>query len=286
MHSFTRRRFAQAMGAAALTGPAWAQQSNDLEKIRAGGVLKVAVYKDFNPFSYGAAEAFKGVDVALAEALAKELGLKLSLLPFDSGENMSDDLRNMVWKGHYLGYGPAHVMLHVPVDRYFMRENKQALIFAPYYRETVVLAHRKKALPKVERVDDLLGHTLAVERGTAAASAMLGALGGQLKDKVHIANTAQEAAASLLDGRVDAVYATRAQIESVIHASNAPGKTDVQITTLTLNGVPAAGWPVGMAVKAEATELSKALEVALVALSSKGSLKAIFEQEGVSLTAV
>lgn len=286
MHSFTRRRFAQAMGAAALTGPAWAQQANDLEKIRAGGVLKVAVYKDFNPFSYGAAEAFKGVDVALAEALAKELGLKLSLLPFDSGENMSDDLRNMVWKGHYLGYGPAHVMLHVPVDRYFMRENKQALIFAPYYRETVVLAHRKKALPKVERVDDLLGHTLAVERGTAAASAMLGALGGQLKDKVHIANTAQEAAASLLDGRVDAVYATRAQIESVIHASNAPGKTDVQITTLTLNGVPAAGWPVGMAVKAEATELSKALEVALVALSSKGSLKAIFEQEGVSLTAV
>lgn len=286
MHSFTRRRFAQAMGAAALTGPAWAQQANDLEKIRAGGVLKVAVYKDFNPFSYGAAEAFKGVDVALAEALAKELGLKLSLLPFDSGENMSDDLRNMVWKGHYLGYGPAHVMLHVPVDRYFMRENKQALIFAPYYRETVVLAHRKKALPKVERVDDLLGHTLAVERGTAAASAMLGALGGQLKDKVHIANTAQEAAASLVDGRVDAVYATRAQIESVIHASNAPGKTDVQITTLTLNGVPAAGWPVGMAVKAEATELSKALEVALVALSSKGSLKAIFEQEGVSLTAV
>ncbi len=286
MHSFTRRRFAQAMGAAALTGPAWAQQANDLEKIRAGGVLKVAVYKDFNPFSYGSAEAFKGVDVALAEALAKELGLKLSLLPFDSGENMSDDLRNMVWKGHYLGYGPAHVMLHVPVDRYFMRENKQALIFAPYYRETVVLAHRKKALPKVERVDDLLGHTLAVERGTAAASAMLGALGGQLKDKVHIANTAQEAAESLLDGRVDAVYATRAQIESVIHASNAPGKTDVQITTLTLNGVPAAGWPVGMAVKAEATELSKALEVALVALSSKGSLKAIFEQEGVSLTAV
>lgn len=286
MHSFTRRRFAQAMGAAALTGPAWAQQANDLEKIRAGGVLKVAVYKDFNPFSYGAAESFKGVDVALAEALAKELGLKLSLLPFDSGENMSDDLRNMVWKGHYLGYGPAHVMLHVPVDRYFMRENKQALIFAPYYRETVVLAHRKKALPKVERVDDLLGHTLAVERGTAAASAMLGALGGQLKDKVHIANTAQEAAESLLDGRVDAVYATRAQIESVIHASNAPGKTDVQITTLTLNGVPAAGWPVGMAVKAEATELSKALEVALVALSSKGSLKAIFEQEGVSLTAV
>ena len=38
-------------------------------------------------------------------------------------ENMNDDLRNMVWKGHYLGYGPADVMLHVPVDNRLMAEN-------------------------------------------------------------------------------------------------------------------------------------------------------------------
>ena len=30
---------------------------------------------------------------------------------------MSDDHRNMVWKGYYLGTQPVDVMMHVPVDR-------------------------------------------------------------------------------------------------------------------------------------------------------------------------
>ena len=97
-----------------------AQELTDLARIQASGTLKVAVYKDNAPFSAGPASALTGLDVSLAEALARQLGLKLSLLPFDAGENMNDDLRNMVWRGHYLGYGPADVMLQVPVDRYLM----------------------------------------------------------------------------------------------------------------------------------------------------------------------
>ena len=122
-----------------------------LDKIKAKGVLTVAVYKDNPPFSEQAGE----VDVTLAQLLADELGVKLSLMPFDAGENMGDDLRNMVWKGHYLGYGPADVMLHVPVDRNFMQQNKQARIFGPYYRETVVLAHDRKQIRCAERSDRL-----------------------------------------------------------------------------------------------------------------------------------
>ncbi len=176
MTGINRRRFAQAVSMG-LTGisPLWANA--ELEKVRAGGVLKVAVYKDFAPFSYGTTGALQGVEVALAAALAKEMGLKLSLLPFDAGENMMDDLRNMVWRGHYLGYGPAHVMLHVPVDRNFIQGNRQSLIFAPYYRETVVFVHNKKQVAQINTVDDLQGLPLGVERGTAAASALLGAQG-------------------------------------------------------------------------------------------------------------
>ena len=95
----------------------------DLARIRASGVLKVAVYKDNAPFSDGPVNDMKGLDVSMAAALARQLNLKLSLLPFDAGENMNDDLRNMVWRGHYLGYGPADVMLQVPVDKYLMRSN-------------------------------------------------------------------------------------------------------------------------------------------------------------------
>ena len=139
---FSRRRLLGAAAALPLLGtvPALqAQELTDLARIKASGVLKVAVYKDNAPFSSGPADAMVGLDVSLAEALARQLGLKLSLLPFDAGENMNDDLRNMVWRGHYLGYGPADVMLQVPVDRYLMNENRQALIFAPYMRQVPTL---------------------------------------------------------------------------------------------------------------------------------------------------
>ena len=61
-----------------------------------------------------------GIDVELGRALAEALGVKFSALPFAAGENMDDDLRHMVWRGHYLGFGPADVLLHVPVDRPLM----------------------------------------------------------------------------------------------------------------------------------------------------------------------
>ena len=80
-----------------------AQEMSAMEKIKARGVLKVAVYKDNAPYSDGPNMDMQGVDISLAKALAAKLNLRLALLPFDAGENMNDDLRNMVWKGHYLG---------------------------------------------------------------------------------------------------------------------------------------------------------------------------------------
>jgi ABC-type amino acid transport substrate-binding protein len=71
----------------------------DWHKIAQSGGLKVAVYNEFAPFSNGGA----GIDIDLAQALANKLGLRLNLLPFPAAEDLGDDLRNMVWKGHYLG---------------------------------------------------------------------------------------------------------------------------------------------------------------------------------------
>ena len=117
-----------------------------MEKIKASGILKVALYKDNAPYSDGPVSGMVGLDVGLAQALARQMQLNAALLPFDSGENMNDDLRNMVWRGHYLGYGPADVMLHVPVDKYFMAENRQAFIFGPYAREHLVVLHNPQQL--------------------------------------------------------------------------------------------------------------------------------------------
>lgn len=265
-------------------GAAHAQEKTALEKIRASGVLKVALYKDNKPYSDGNASGMTGLDVSLAEALAKKLQLKASFLPFDAGENMADDLRNMVWKGHYLGYGPADVMLHVPVDRYFMSENRQAFIFAPYTREHLVLLHKRSHLDQVSRPDDLAGRKIAVERGTGAASAILGYRSGLLRDRVGIYKSGIDAANTVLSGDADAAFVSLAQAESAVFARKLDRK-EWGFTQLSMPAVPPNGWALGMAVKADNKELAALLDAAMDDLRKSGELLQIFQSHGLTLSA-
>lgn len=255
-----------------------------LEKIEASGVLKVAVYKDNAPFSDGPAEDMKGLDVAIAAALAKQMHLKLALLPFDAGENMNDDLRNMVWRGHYLGYGPADVMMNVPVDKYLMKENRQTLIFAPYMRQTQVLLHDTHVLPQVSGADDLKGFRLGAERGTGNASVLMGHNGGQMISQVSLYNSGVQAAKAVLDGEVAAAYVMRSQAENVL-SSVKPESRHWALSPLPLSGLPPNGWPLGIAIKSGSRDLGQALEKAMQALRDSGELLSIFKSYGMTLTA-
>jgi len=267
-----------------LSGVARAQDKTALEKIRASGILKIALYKENEPYSDGNAAGMSGLDVSLAEALARELQLKPSFLPFDAGENMSDDLRNMVWKGHYLGYGPADVMLHVPVDKYFMSENRQAFIFAPYTREHLVLLYNRANLGQVSRVDDLVDRKIAVERGTGAASAMLGYRSGLVRERVALFKSGLDAANNVLSGDVDAAFVSLAQAESAVFARKLDRK-DWAFTQLSMPAVPPNGWALGMAVKADNKELATLLDAALDKLRASGELLQIFQSHGLTLAA-
>ena len=95
-----RRGALRALGAAALVAAGGVRTAESgLAAVKARGALTVAVYRDMPPFH----DKGQGIDVDLAAALAQALGVKLSLMSFPAGEDMDDDLRNMVWKGHYLG---------------------------------------------------------------------------------------------------------------------------------------------------------------------------------------
>ena len=256
----------------------------DLAKIQASGVLKVAVYKENAPFSDGRTTDMSGLDIDIAQALARQMQLKLALLPFDAGENMNDDLRNMVWRGHYLGYGPADIMLHVPVDKYLMQQNSRVLILAPYMRQVQVLLHDTRTLPQVQGPDDLKGVNLAVERGTGNASVLMGHNAGMLRAQVHLYNSGTQAAQAVVDGNAAAAYVMSAQAESVLsRVKSEPDRW--ALTAMPLAGIPANGWPLGMAIKSDAKDLGQAVETALQALRASGELLAIFKQHGVTLTA-
>lgn len=256
----------------------------DLARIRASGVLKVAVYKDNAPFSDGPTDNMQGLDIDLAGALARQLQLTLALLPFDAGERMDDDLRNMVWRGHYLGYGPADVMLHVPVDKYLMQENRQTLIFAPYMRQVQVLLHDTRMLPQVTGPDDLKGHKLAVERGTGMGSVLMGQQNGMLRSQVSVYSSGVEAAQAVINGQAAAAYVLRSQAEAALALAQ-PRPTHLAMTSLPLHGIPENGWPLGVAIKAANKDLGQAIEAAFKELRSNGELLAMFHKRGMTLTA-
>ncbi|CAM3396824.1 transporter substrate-binding domain-containing protein [Polaromonas hydrogenivorans] len=256
---------------------------SDLAKIQASGVLKVGVYKNNAPFSDGPVTDMKGLDIDIAKALAKQLQLKLTLLPFDAGENMGDDLRNMVWRGHYLGYGPADVMMHVPVDKYLAQQNRQVFIFAPYMRQTQVLLHDTAVLPVVSGPEDLKGFKLAAERGTGTASVLMAHNAGMLMSQVALYSTGVEAAKAVIDGKAAGAFVMRSQAESMLSQSQSR-PAHWSMSPLPLYGVPENGWPLGMAVKADYKDLAQAMQKAMQELRSSGELLAIFKSNGMTLT--
>ncbi|MBC8051187.1 MAG: transporter substrate-binding domain-containing protein [Chitinophagales bacterium] len=246
----------------------------DWQKIQASGSLKVAVYNEFPPFSDNGA----GIDIDLAQALAKKLGLKLSLLPFPAGENLNDDLRNMVWKGHYLGYGPADVMLHVPVDKLLMAANDKVEIFAPYHVEAVRLVRSARAIPAFDSIDALAGKRIGVEKVSISGMLMLGEGDGRFREQVRIYATPQEALQQLKAGELDAVLANRSEIEAVMK-----GDPAFPLSEVAFQRLPKAGWAVGLGVRKDDLELGKLLQNAMNELSASGELKAIFSKYGVQV---
>jgi ABC-type amino acid transport substrate-binding protein len=255
-----------AAGVAALAGTA---RAGALDRIRARGTLSVAIYQDMPPFHV----AGEGIDIELARALAGALDVKLSLLPFLADENMGDDLRNMVWRGHYLGFGPADVLLHVPVDRPLMDETPQALIFAPYYRERVVLARRLDRLPQLDTLSALGDAKVAVSGKTLAGWLMIGADNGAYRDQLDTQpKDGAEAARALQRGEVAAAAGLASEIESVLR-----GDARFAIAPLPSPRIQRNGWAVGMAVKKDATDLAQALQASVNALVHSGRLRTMFE---------
>ncbi|MDR6536733.1 transporter substrate-binding domain-containing protein [Variovorax soli] len=268
-------RWMGAAGAAAgLAGLPLRAGATPLERVRERGTLIVGIYQDMPPFHV----AGKGIDVELAQALAESLGVRLSLLPFNADENMADDLRNMVWRGHYLGYGPADVLLHVPVDRPLMQANPQVAILAPYYRDRVAIARRLDRVPRLETLSQLDGGRVAVPGQSLAGWLLIGADSGAYRNQLitHWKDGA-EAARALLREDVVAAAGLASELESVLR-----GDARFEIAPLPSPRAPRDGWAVGMAVKSASTDLAQALQSAVNALAASGRLGQMFERGNVS----
>ena len=273
-----RRRFIQQAGALALAlgagAPALAQDApSALAKVRERGRLSGGLYHELPPFHADG----KGIEVQLAQALAGTLGVQASLLPFHAGENMSDDLRNMVWRGHYLGWGPADVLLHVPVDAPLINASPQVRIFAPYWRERVMMARRVDRTPTLEKPADLAGGKVAVHGLSLAGWLLIGSEGGLWREHLDTGpKSGVQAAQALARGEAAAAAGTASELESVLGRD--PRSV---IEPIPVPRAPRDGWAVGCAVKKASGDLAEALQAAMNTLAEDGTLARAFTEGGV-----
>ena len=254
--------------------------ADGFETIRQRGRLRVAVYNDFAPYSMAGG---KGIDADIARALAAKLGLTAEVAGYNADEDMNDDLRNMVWKGHYLGTPPSDVMMHVPVDEYLARANDKVRIFGAYHVETLALARNPERVPKplagsaAVALEIFTREKIGVETTSLADSFLLGVLNGRLRENVVHFKTVAEAAKGMAEGKVSAVLGARAELEAATK-----GQGNVVLDSAKFAELKVDSWPLGMAVKVEDQALAEALGNALASLRNDGTIAGIFKRYGIT----
>ncbi|PAX08999.1 substrate-binding periplasmic protein [Sphingomonas lenta] len=264
-----------ALAALALPRPALAAS---LDKVKANGVLRVAVYRDFAPWSWrDAAGKLRGIDVELAEAIARRLGVRSEVVDFMADESVDDDLRNMVWRGPLIGGQVADVMFHVPVDPRFSRQNDRVAIGAAYYRESFSMACALDTDCEVAP-PQLKGKRLAAELDSIPDFYLSGGFGGVLRGDVAHLLSGSAAIDQVAQGKADVVLATRAQVE---HARTTAGDR-LKLRRGPLPALPSPGWDVGIAVKDDSRDLGDTIEALMGELRGDGTLAAIFGRYGVT----
>lgn len=261
-------------------------QVRTYDSITESGVLKVALYQDFAPYSFQQSGQPRGVDYDVAQALAKGLGLKLEVIWAPPGEKLDDDLRDYIWRGHYLRPQElADVMLRVPYDREFSYKsnelgelvNELVVMFGPYQRERWQMAFDRRRLETVPSVAVFQQHPIGVEVESVPSFYLSSVFDGMLSRQTHHYRNPQEAFAAMKKGEVDAVMALRGEVDWQLKLA-----ADKQLA-LAENAYPDMGkqvWDIGMAVHESNRQLAYALEEKLEELILAGELKRIYSQYG------
>ena len=245
------------------------------QEVKEKGFLRVAVYKNNAPFAYLDKGLLKGLDVELGKLLAKKMGVDSHIWMIGADENMEDDLRNAVWKGHYLGGGTADVMLHVPVHEAFATNNKQVLIANAYFTEQIIVA--RPSSTKGVGINKLFSdHKIGVELDTLSDFFLLGTQGGRFRENVIHYETVSSAVQAMINGEIKAVVAPKSQINFALMDQ----REDYLLSNVIMPRSYQSSWQVGMAVKNGREELMALLVKALDEIKSSGELEEMFKKYG------
>ncbi|WP_036234389.1 substrate-binding periplasmic protein [Marinobacterium litorale] len=282
-----------AAGLLLIGGPSQARVYDD---VIASGFVRIGAYRDFPPYSYMEGDKAVGIDVDLGRAIAKELGVEFRLHWMTPDETLDDDLRNNVWKGHYLDKDEdnplalknvADVMLRVPYDRDFSYKrdslgllvNELVVMMSPYHQERWQLAFDTQKLDSVRTLAKFQYHPIGVEVDSLPAFYLTSALQGRMRDKTHHYANPREAFSAMKAGEVSAVMGMRSEIDWLLHRETGDQYHRAE------NGFPAMGkqaWDIGVAVAEDSRDLGYAVETLFDRMIRDGSMAELFARYGVT----
>jgi len=288
-----------ALVAALCLASAGQAQARSYDDVIDSGYIRIGVYRDFPPYSFMQQGQPAGVDVEIGKRIAQALQVELQVHWITPDEGLEDDLRNHVWKGHYLDKGEdslapktlADVMLRVPYDREYAyrREstgelaNEMVVLFGPYQRESWRVAYDSQQIDEVSTVAVFQYHPIGVEVDSLPAFYLTSAFQGRMRKNTHHYPSIVEAFQAMTAGDVDAVMGMRAEVEWQLfqynqqHSDNRyrPGE----------NGFPMMGkqkWDLGMAIRHNYRQLGYAVEEVVDGMVRSGEMADVYRQYGLN----
>jgi len=266
---------------AALPAGPQASLSRPLDDVVESGYLRIAVYREFEPFAFENDGDLKGIDVDIGKAMAASLKVEPRFMLLMADENVDDDLRNAVWKGALLGGGVADVMLHVPVDPEVKLRNNLVVIFGRYYTEEMAIAANMSTVRNVVTMQPFLDEKIGAEVDTLADFYIATAFGGQLRSNlVHYISFAK-AVEGLKNREVAGLMAPRSQVEWAANEIGSP----IEVVQPSFPELSITHWDIGAAVKHDSRDLGYALGDVITELRQSGKMSEIFEKYGVKYNA-
>ncbi len=268
------------------------------DDVMASGYIRMGVYKDFPPYSFMQGDKPAGVDVEIAKRVAEAFDLELQLHWITPDENLEDDLRNNVWKGHYLDKDEenplamkhlADVMLRVPYDKQYAYKqdslgyliNEMVVMKAPYQQERWQVAYDSKRLDAVRTVAVFQYEPIGVEVDSVPAFYFTSAMQGRMRNMTRHYTTPRDAFAAMQKGEVTAVMAMQSEIDWML------SKADNPQYRLAENGFPTMGkqtWDIGIAIRQTDRQLGYAVEEVLDGMIRSGEMAEIFASYGLRYT--
>lgn len=252
----------------------------DYDAIMERGYIEIGVYQDFAPYSWrDSSGQLVGVDVELAQLIADGLGVDLRVIDLPADEDVDTDLRNYIWRGHYMGRRVVNVLMRVPYNRELDYRNELAALTGRYAQERIAIGYRISDYPdEPPWPGSFTSKRVAVENHSLPDFYLTGLQQGALIPNISRRRTLDEAIALLRDGEVSAVMGIRARLEHYLRDD-----PEFAIESGPLPGLSIGSWPIGIATAFyTARMLSYEVDDILTAAVRDGQVEAIYHSFGLS----